>query len=124
MTNVAPRPARRQAAGELAVGVAAGILLGLLASLIPLLAILGVGILMVATWLGVVRRRERFAALAGATLGAGVVLVWGLFMTVQSCLQTSNFCGDANITPLLVFAGAATATGAIASVLALAQTRA
>jgi hypothetical protein len=85
----------------------------------PILAIVGVGLAMVATWVGFFTRPTRFPALAGATLGAGVVLLWGLVMTVQSCLQTSNFCGDANLTPLLAFAGVAAATGAIGSVVAL-----
>lgn len=116
---MAPRPARRQTAGELAVGLAAGALLSLLASFMPILAIVGVGLAMVATWVGFFTRPTRFPALAGATLGAGVVLLWGLVMTVQSCLQTSNFCGDANLTPLLAFAGVAAATGAIGSVVAL-----
>jgi hypothetical protein len=119
MTNVAPRPARRQTGVELAVGLAAGALLSLLASFMPILAIVGVGLAMVATWVGFFTRPTRFPALAGATLGAGVVLLWGLVMTVQSCLQTSNFCGDANLTPLLAFAGVAAATGAIGSVVAL-----
>ena len=113
----------QQATGELGVGIGAGVLLGLLTSLIPIVAIIGIGALVIATWIGLAVRRRRMGLLAGATLGSGLFLLWGAYTTIQSCSQTSNFCGDANVLPLLAFAAAGVGTGVVASLVSLRRAR-
>ena len=78
---------------QLVVGLAGGVLLALLMSLIPVAAVVAIGVVVVTTWIQLARKRERIAMLAGATLGSGLALLLMVTTTVQSCSQTSDFCG-------------------------------
>ena len=42
--------------------------------------------------------------MAGVLVGAGAVLLLGTFNTVAACLDTDDFCGNANVWPLAAFA--------------------
>lgn len=110
------RPGAEQRVGELAVGIAAGVLLGLLTSIAPVVSIIAIGALVIATWIGLAVRRRRMASLSGTVLGSGLFLLWGAYTTIQSCSLTSNFCGDANVAPLIAVAVAGVGTGVFASI--------
>ena len=104
--------------GQLVVGLAGGVLLALLMSLVPVAAVVAIGVVVVTTWIQLARRREQIALLAGATLGSGLALLLMVSTTVQSCSQTSDFCGNANVVPLLGFAVIALGSGLVASIAA------
>jgi hypothetical protein len=101
---------------QLGVGVAGGVVLALLMSLIPVAAVLAICILVITTWIQLARRREQVAMLAGATLGSGLALLFLVTTTVQSCSQTSDFCGNANVVPLMALAAIALGSGLVASI--------
>ena len=103
---------------QLGIGVAGGVLLALLMSLVPVAAVVAIGVLVATTWIQLARRREQVAMLAGATLGSGLALLLMVTTTVQSCSQTSDFCGNANVVPLLAFAVIALGSGLVASLAA------
>ncbi|MBA2717848.1 MAG: hypothetical protein H0U52_01205 [Chloroflexi bacterium] len=113
------RPGAEQRLGQLAVGIAAGALLGLLTSIAPVISIIAIGALVIATWIGLAVRRRRMASLAGMVLGSGLFLLWGAYTTIQACSLTSNFCGDANVVPLIAFSVAGVSTGVFASIVSL-----
>lgn len=119
------RPRRQQAVGGFAVGIAAGVLLALLTSYVPVIAIAGVAILIIANWvvLGFGHSAARSAQLAGVVLGAGAVLLYGAIATIQACSQTDTFCGDANVLPLLAFALVAAISGLLAGIILWARAR-
>lgn len=109
-------PKHPQTVGHYVLGMATGFLLAVLASLIPVVAILGIAVLVAATWIAVARGRprERVASLAGISLGAGIVLLYGAVSTIRSCSETANFCGDANVVPLAALALVTVASGLFA----------
>jgi hypothetical protein len=110
--------------GPYVLGMATGVLLAVLTSFTPVVAILGIAALVAATWFALARGwpHERLAALGGTSLGAGIVLLYGAVSTVLSCSQTANFCGNANVLPLVALALGAVASGLFASI-ALVRTR-
>lgn len=118
-------PTGQQLLGRYAVGVAAGVLLALLTSYIPVVAILGVGALVVACWAVIARGRadQPTVSLAGIVLGSGFALLYGAVATISACSQTDTFCGNANVTPLLVFAVVAVASGLLGSAVVMRRTR-
>ncbi len=101
----------------LAVGIATGVLVGLLMSLSPVLTLVIVGVLAVATGAAIrgPGNLPRATFLAGTVLGAGGVLLYGAVNTIQACAKTGDFCGQANVWPLLVLALAALAIGTLAT---------
>lgn len=119
------QPRRQQVVGGFAVGVAVGALLALLTSYVPVVAFVGVAVLLVAMWVALAlgRNDARAASLAGVVLGSGVVLLYGAISTIQACSQTDTFCGDANVLPLLVFALVAVGSGLLASIILGARVR-
>ena len=118
------QPTQPQTVGHYVLGMATGFLLAILTSFIPVVAILGIAVLAAATWIAIARGRphDRVASLAGISLGAGIVLPYGAVSTVQSCSQTANFCGNANVVPLAALALGAIASGLLASIV-LVRTR-
>ncbi len=101
---------------QLGLGVAGGVVLAMLMSLIPVAAVLAICILVITTWIQLARRREQVAVLAGAMLGSGLALLFLVTTTVQSCSQTSDFCGNANVVPLMALAAIALGSGLVASI--------
>lgn len=83
----------------LPLGIGTGVLLGLFTSLSPVVALIGVGLVAVMTALGVRRRDNpaRSVLLAGTLLGAGATLLFGAINTVAACMNTDDFCGQANV---------------------------
>lgn len=61
--------------------------------------------------------------LAGTALGSGLALLWGVVRTVQSCSQTADFCGDANVWPLLALSVVAVLTGLAGATVSIARAR-
>ena len=112
------QPRQQPTVGHYVLGIATGILLAVLTSFIPVVAILGIAALMAATWFALARGRphEQLASLGGMSLGAGIVLLYGAVSTVVSCSQTANFCGNANVVPLVALALGAVASGLFASI--------
>lgn len=104
--------------GFYVLGMATGVLLAVLMSFIPVVAILGIVALLAATWIALARGRphEQVASLAGISLGAGILLLYGAVSTVLACSQTANFCGNANVVPLAALALGAVASGLFASI--------
>jgi hypothetical protein len=93
------------------------LVLGLLTSLSPFIAIAAILALVVWTLINVGRRREtsRTMLLAGTLLGAGAVLLFGALNTVAACVDTSDFCGNANVWPMGAFAVVTIGVGTVAA---------
>lgn len=107
------------------IGITSGVLLSLLSALIPVVAFGLVAIANVATWISLLRRSDsdRKWSLAGLSIGSGAALLYAAASTVLSCALTDNFCGNANVAPLLAFALFGLASGVIASIVAFASRR-
>jgi hypothetical protein len=120
---MAAHPERAQLVGRFTVGVGVGALLAILMSYAPVVAIAGIGLLIVATWVAIARGRGDVSAmsLAGIVLGSGLVLLYVSVTTIAACAGTDTFCGNANVMPLLVFAIAAVGSGLVASILTVAR---
>ena len=84
-------------------GVATSFLLELL--VVAAFIVLGVGA--VALLAGALRDRagrpRRLAVLSGFLGGASVLFVYGSINTLVSCVQTEDFCGDANAGAFVAF---------------------
>jgi hypothetical protein len=115
-----PHRTRSSLAPTFLLGVATGLLLGLLASLSPFIAIVAIVAVLVATVLSVGQRADpsRTMQLAGTLVGAGAWLFYGAINTVAACINTDDFCGNANVLPLGVFAVVTIGAGAIATAVA------
>lgn len=96
-----------------ALGVATGLLLGLYTAILPVAAIVVTLVLGAMTALAVrTRDTNRGLALAGTLTGVGLVLLVAAANTVLQCSTSDNFCGNANVVPLAVYAGGLVAAGA------------
>jgi hypothetical protein len=102
---------------RLVLGFATGLLLGLLTSLSPLIAIVAILAVLVGTLVGVGQRQDssRTLLMAGTLVGAGAVLLFGAINTVAACRETDDFCGNANVWPLLAFAMVSVGVGILAA---------
>ena len=112
------RQPRDQAMGRFLLGIGTGALLGVLTSLLPVIAVAVVGVLVVLTWISLARGSAgsaRAVSTAGVLIGVGALLLYGAVSTITACSQTDDFCGHANVTPLLLLAIAAEGTGLVAS---------
>jgi hypothetical protein len=116
------RTRHQQTFGELAVGIGAGLLLALLTSLIPVVVIVVLSTVAAATWIRLIRA-GRAAMLAGTMLSSGLVLSWGVVRIVQSCSQTADFCGNANVWPLLAFSVVGVLTGLAGATVSIVRAR-
>jgi len=96
-----------------------GFLLGLLTvSLMPVVGVVFVIGMLVATGASIVRKGRDDRATAypsGALVGVGGLFLLGVINTTASCIDTADFCGQANLAPLLVLALAALGIGALAT---------
>jgi hypothetical protein len=103
--------------GRFLLGLAAGLLLGIFTAVLPVVAIVLVIALLVFTVARSVSgaRPDHAVALAGVLLGTGSVLLYGAVSTTLSCLNTRDFCGNANVWPLLALAVVCLLVGATAA---------
>jgi len=113
----APDPERVAAVPRLLLGVATGLLLGLLLSLSPIAAVVAVAVVLGITIISVVRRGDssRTLLLAGTLVGVGIFSLYAVVNTTTSCIDTDDFCGNANIWPLSAMAVITIAVGAVAA---------
>jgi hypothetical protein len=123
MSSPEPRSTSASVIGKWAIGTAAGVVIGLFISILPVVTIGLIVVVAVATWISFVRREggDHHLGLAGMSLGSGSVLLYAAASTFQSCTQTDDFCGNANIAPLIAFALFGLASGVIVSVVAFAD---
>jgi hypothetical protein len=105
------------------LGVGTGVLLGLFTSLSPVVAIAAIGLILVITAIGFRSgaKASRSMFLGGTLVGSGVILGLGAANTIGACVNTDDFCGNANIWPLAAFAVLAIAAGALAVLAASTQ---
>jgi hypothetical protein len=108
---------RSLSAPRLPLGIATGLLVGLLTSLSPFLAIVAIVVVLVGTVMSVRQRADpsRTMQLAGTLVGAGAILLYGAINTVAACINTDDFCGNANVWPLGALAVVTIGAGAIAT---------
>jgi hypothetical protein len=100
------------------IGIATGVLLSLLLAISPFAAVIAIVLVGLAVLIRLVGRKERgpTMVLAGTLVGIGAVMAYGVAMTVQSCAQTDNFCGDANVWPLAALAAVSIGVGIAGSI--------
>jgi hypothetical protein len=103
------------------LGVGLGLALAVLAVAYP---VAGVSILLlvigVELVLGLLPRVRplRLALASGALIGSGIALTYGTANTYGACLQTANFCGNANLVPLAASALVAIVAGVLVGIAA------
>lgn len=107
------RQSRQSRLGQFLVSVGLGALLALVGSLVPVIALIGVALVIGSVWVVLVRAPadRRLIGLAGLSFGSGGAFLYGAASTVWSCAQTDDFCGGANVVPLLVLSVLGIATG-------------
>jgi hypothetical protein len=92
----------------LAIGVASGVVAAVVPVYgLPLIILVGIASLAF---------KPRAPGVAGILIGAGSVFLYGVFNTWAACRQIDDFCGEANIQPLLILAVALLALGSAAGV--------
>jgi hypothetical protein len=64
------------------------------------------------------------STIAGFLVGFGALLLLGSVNTIAACAPTADFCGDANVAPLLIFAIAVLLSGASVALIAWRTARA
>jgi apolipoprotein N-acyltransferase len=115
----------RSAARGFFVGLLAGTAVGLLTDVMP---VVGLGLFAVGAFTVYIRavanpeaRHRGFATAAGFLIGLGALFLYGSWNTISACAKTDDFCGNANVVPLLaaaialLVAGLLIAAGAVAS---------
>ena len=117
-------PGLSPAAG-FAFRLTSGLVLGLLAALSPVIAIVVIGILIPSAVLGARAGADpaRSLALAAALVGSGAVLLFFAATTVAACIDTEDFCGNANPWPLAAFAAVSLGVGIAITVAIVVRTR-
>ena len=66
-------------------------------------------------------RPRHLSTAAGFLIGSGALFLYGSWNTISACTETSDFCGNANVVPLLAAAigllavGFVVAAGAVVS---------
>lgn len=92
------------------LGLAIGLLSGVVAAEVPVYGLP----LIVLVAIGSLAFKPRAPGVAGILIGAGSLFLFGVFNTWAACRQTDDFCGNANVQPLLVLATAFLALGSAA----------
>lgn len=93
-----------------------GALLAIVTAVFPASGFLLAPALIVALAVILVSRPVQYGRLAifgGALIGAGALYMYGVVNTVVACVGTSDFCGQANVLPLLALAVAMLGTGGL-----------
>lgn len=114
-----PDTLRRGNGGNVLIGVFLGALLGLITGVLPVAAFLVVPALLAAFAAILIPRPLRFDRLAtfgGILIGGGAFYTYGVVNTVLACLGTSDFCGRADVLPLIVVAASLLAAGTLVAV--------
>jgi hypothetical protein len=104
--SVDQQPARRRRR-FFVIGLAVGLFSGVVGAVVP---VYGFPLLLFAAIAGLTFK-PRAPGLAGILIGAGSVFGYGVYNTWAACRQTDNFCGGANIQPLLTLAVAMVVLG-------------
>ena len=93
-----------------------GILLAIATGVVPSIAFVLAPVLIVAFVVIVVSRPVRnanLAAFAWLLIGAGGAFLYGVVNTVAACQGTADFCGSANVIPLLALAAGLIPVGSL-----------
>lgn len=116
--TLSPRP-RRSVLRSFTIAVFVGVLAGLIASMLPVVGLpLAIGTPLVISVRAFVARpveRSYLAQAAGTLVGAGSIFLYGATNTVATCQRTDDFCGNANVLPLLGLALGMLALGGLGS---------
>ena len=108
-------------------GLVIGLVVGLLAVIVPvmgfLLLVAGVVAALVSAWGDRATRTRGLSTAAGFLIGLGGLFLWGSWNTISACEQTDDFCGDANIVPLLALAIALLLAGLVTAAWAVLSAR-
>lgn len=119
MTNALPPRARRSVPGNFALAVVVGVLIGLLTAFLPVVGLpLAIGtpvVLSVRAFPAGPATRIYLAEVAGVLIGVGTIFLYGASNTIAACQQTDDFCGNANVLPLLGLALGMLALGGLGS---------
>jgi hypothetical protein len=95
------------------VGLATGLLLGILLAVSPVAAVVGVFLIGGTLVFHLMQQRDRNTTmvLAGTLVGAGIFMVYAVAVTVRSCADTADFCGEADVAPLAALAAVSLLAG-------------
>lgn len=103
-----------------AKGLLGGIGGGVLTAVLPAVGVLMLGVGAVVAGRAVMtqpsRRTEVLVLSAGFLLGLGALLLYGSWNVISACQETTDFCGNANVAPLLVAGIAVFAAGCLAAI--------
>ena len=107
------------------LGAATGLLIALLVSLSPVLVVVAVAAVLIATVISIAQDAEmpRTMALAGTLVGAGTLFLYGSVNTFAACVGTDDFCGNANVWPLTLLALATIGCGAATAAIVASRVR-
>jgi hypothetical protein len=87
-------------------GAIGGVGAGMLVAMVPIVGAIGLVLaLLMATRIALRQTERRVEVLvvgSGFMLGLGALLLYGSWNVITACRETSDFCGDANVVPLLV----------------------
>ncbi len=114
---------------DAAVGFLTGLLGGVAGGLLTIiLPVVGVGLLAVGVVAALINamasaasRPRQLSTAAGFLIGSGALFLYGSWNTISACAGTDDFCGNANVVPLLaatialLVVGFLLAAGAVAS---------
>ena len=97
---------------DAALGFLAGLLAGAAGGLlIDLMPVVGLGLLAVGGSAALTSAKASTAArprglptAAGFLIGLGAIFLYGSWNTISACTRTDDFCGNANVVPLLTSA--------------------
>ena len=119
-----PHETRTELTSRLLLGVATGLLIGLLTSLSPVIAVVAILAMLVGAVMGILRHADlsRIIQLAGTLVGVGALLFYGVVNTVTACVDTDDFCGNANIWPLGALAVVTVCAGTVAAAVSVIRT--
>jgi hypothetical protein len=108
-------------------GLVGGAAAGFVTALMPVAGLVLLAIGVIAAIVGAITvpatRPKRLATAAGFLISSGGVFLYGSLNVISACQQTEDFCGDANVNPLLITAIVLLALGALSAGGALAIAR-
>ena len=100
-------------------GLLVGVAVALVTVLMPVVGVILILVGLVAGGVLLVRQTRGGGSamyLAAALIGAGALFFVGVVNTTASCYETVDFCGHANVVPLLVLAVVAIAVGSLIAI--------
>lgn len=99
----------RALARQFLIGLLTGMVSGVVGIVIGLLGVLLALVVTIAVGIG----DRTLGRIAGGLIGVGVIWLLLTGQTIQACSATDDFCGHANVVPLLGFSSAIVAVGCI-----------